>query len=161
MHNLFHMKRATLAVIGVVLTTATSLGSCGSNAPKPSPQEVVAEGFLELRGEARKVVSDSVRREKYLTATMALEASLSEFDQVASSIIHDYQTAFADYNADKAVLSALAAKYRAEQSKAIASFVEAHTSMAASVTSDEWKPLAKQEEKLMKNLTAAARRSLE
>lgn len=161
MHYPFHLKRSAFLTIGALLVTAMSLGSCSSHKPKLSTQDAITENFVELRMQAATVVTDSVRREKYLAATTALEDSLRAFDLAASSIVADYQMAFRDYSADKAVLNNLAAKYRAEQSKAIADFVQAHTAMAASVTADEWKPLAKQEQKLIKSVAAAAARSLE
>lgn len=159
MHNPFHLKRTAFLAIGALL--AMSLVSCSSHKPKLSTEDAITEGFVELRMEAAKVITDSVRREKYLAATTALEDGLRAFDQAASAIVSDYQKAFRDYNADKTVLNGLAAKYRAEQSKAIADFVQAHSAMAASVTADEWKPLAKQEQKLIKSVAAAAARSLE
>lgn len=161
MHNPFQVKRRALLMISALLATAMSLGSCGSHKPKLSTEDAITEEFVELRMEAEKVVTDSVRRGKYLAATTALEDGLRAFDQTAGGIIQDYQKAFADYNSDKTVLNNIAAKYRAEQSKAIADFVQAHTAMASSVTADEWKPLAKQEAKMIDSIKAAAARSLE
>ena len=161
MHNPFHVKRTTIVMIAALLATALPLSSCGSNDPKPSAGETITGGFLELRMEAQKVITDSVRREKYLSATTALETGLNEFDQAANSIVREYQAAFRNYDVDKAALSGIAAKYRAEQSKAIADFVQAHTAMAASVTADEWKSLARKEAKLIGDIKAAAARSVE
>lgn len=161
MHHPFQVKRGALLMISVTLATAMSLGSCGSHKPKLSTEDAITEEFVELRMEAEKVITDSVRREKYLAGTTALQDGLRAFDETASGIIRDYQKAFEDYANDKAVLNNIAAKYRAEQSKAIADFVQAHTAMASSVTAEEWKPLAKQEGKLIESVKAAAARSLE
>jgi predicted transcriptional regulator of viral defense system len=161
MPKLAHDSRSSALLCSAILSLATILGSCGSNEPKPSATDAMSDGFVELRMEARKTITDSVRRDKYITATQALEDALRGFDETASSLVQDYRKAFADYGTDKATLNDIAAKFRAEQSKASAQFVQAHTAMAASVTADEWKPLAKKENKLLESIKAAAARSLE
>jgi hypothetical protein len=155
----FVRKRFYLS--GLALLLPALLASCGSNEPRPSTGDTISNGFLELRMEAERVVTDSVRREKYLAGTVSLETVLHEFDETSSKTFADYRKAFVDYNANKDVLNNIAARYRAEQSQANARFIEAHLAMAASVTADEWKPLAKKEARLLKDIKDAASGSLE
>ena len=111
--------------------------------------------------EAQQVITDSVRREKYLAGVASLETVLREFDETSSGILTEYRAAFVDYGSDKSKLNDIAARFRAEQSQANARFIQAHLAMASSVTADEWKPLAKKEVGLLKDIKKAAAGSLE
>jgi hypothetical protein len=161
MFNPVYERSRQLLRCGAILLLALVVGSCGSNEPKPSTGDTITNGFLELRMEAQKVITDSVRRDKYLAGTTSLETVLNEFDETSSKTFAEYRAAFVDYGTDKAKLSDIAARFRAEQSQANARFIEAHLAMASSVTADEWKALAKKEVKLLKGIKKAAAGSLE
>jgi hypothetical protein len=146
---------------GAVFLLALVVGSCGSNEPRPSTGDTITDGFLELRVEAQRVITDSVRRDKYLAGTESLETVFHEFDETSSKIFTEYRSAFVDFGTDKSKLNDIAARFRAEESQATARFIEAHLAMASSVTANEWKALAKKEVKLLKDIKKAASRSLE
>jgi len=161
MFNPAYDRPRTIIRCSAIMLLALVVASCGSNDPRPSTGDVITNGFVELRMEAEKVVTDSVRREKYLAGTVSLETVLHEFDETSAKTFADYRKAFVDYDANEDALNNIAARYRAEQSQANARFIEAHLAMASSVTADEWKPLAKKEAKLLKDIKKAAAGSLE
>jgi len=144
----------------ILLLCFLLLGSCSSGS-KLSPTDAVTQGFAELQIMAGTVITDSVRREKYLRHSKALEVELRSFEDYAGKAIRDYRAVFIDYDADAARLKQLAANFREEQKKARGRFIDAHLGMASSVTADEWKQLSRHESKIIEDLAAAAARSVE
>ena len=142
-----------------LLVTCLLLGSCSSD--KLSPTDVITQGFSDLRTMAASVVTDSLRREKYLRNTQALEDELRAFEAYAAGVDREYRIAFSDYGADAARLRKIGSAFREEQKKARDRFIDAHLGMAASVTAEEWKALAKEESRIIEDLQAAAARSLQ
>ncbi len=161
MHYLVVYMRHPVLLVAVLLSSAVGLGSCGTQKPNPSTTDAIVAGFAELRLEAGSVITDSLRREKFLHHSRALEVGLRSFEQTAQGLIEQYRSAFTNYDADQNSLSRIAAEYREQYQQAGAQFVASHLAMAASVTAEEWKPLAKTENKLLKEVREAAARSLE
>lgn len=143
----------------VLLISGLLLGSCSSD--KLSAADVLTAGFAELRASANSVIGDSVRREKFLKATNALETELRSFDEYFRGAVGDFRTAFADYDVGQKILQQMSDDYFKRQTEARSRFVDAHVAMASSVTVDEWKELSKKEISLLKDFRSASIRSLQ
>ncbi|HEX9852388.1 MAG TPA: hypothetical protein VGA68_05215 [Woeseiaceae bacterium] len=143
----------------VLLISGFLLGSCSSD--KLSAADVITAGFADLRFTANSAVGDSVRRDKYLKASLALEAELRSFDEYFAGAVGTFRTAFADYDAGQDSLRRISDEYFARQKDARTRFVDAHAAMAASVTVDEWKVLSRKEISLLKDIRSASVRSLQ
>lgn len=146
-----NLSSCTIVLLAVVF------GSCGSN--KLSTTDVITQGFADLRSTASSVVSDPLRQDKFLQATQQLESGLRSFEAYSLGAIEKFQLSFKDYDVSRETLVNLSAEFHQEQQKARAAFLDAHLAMAASVTADEWKPLAKVENRMLEDLRAAAARS--
>lgn len=143
----------------LIFLSAVLLGSCGST--KPSSADVITTGFADLRETANTVISDSLRREKYLQASQRLETELRSFEEYARGAVENFQEVFADYDAGQDSLKRLSTEFSGQRTMAQDRVIDAHLAMAASVTSGEWKVLVKEENRIFKDLRDAAERAVQ
>jgi hypothetical protein len=122
----------------------------------PSTRDLLRTGFTELRATAVAVIGDASRRELYLEHCRRLESELLDFETYATGFVEEYRLAFTDYATDQAELELLSEAFRQRQHAMQDRFVELHLAMAGTLTKSEWRPLSKQEARIVESLMKAA-----
>jgi len=153
MPNPLSVKPTLLA--GLILFLAAGLFVTSCNTFRPSTRDILRTSFTELRATAVTVIGDAARRELYLDQTRRLEAELLDFETYASGFVEEYRLAFTDYATGQAELEVLSETFRERQHVMQNRFVELHLAMAGTLTEAEWRPLSKQETRIIEALMQA------
>mgnify|MGYP001815273788 FL=1 len=153
MPNQRSFKVALLAGLFSCLAAGLVFVSC-STIP-PSTGDILRAGFTELRATAVAAITDASRRERYLEHSRQLESEMLAFESYAAGFVDEYRLAFTDYATDAAELERLSAAFRQRQRATQDRFVELHLAMAGTLTETEWRPLSKQESKIIESLLRA------
>lgn len=147
------LKAPLLAGLFLCLAAGLFVTSC--NTLRPSTRDILRTSFTELRATAVAVIGDALRRELYLDHCRRLEAELLDFETYATGFVEEYRLAFTDYGTGQAELEALSEAFRQRQHAMQDRFVELHLAMAGTLTPEEWRPLSKQEARILESLMQA------
>jgi hypothetical protein len=150
------LSRKAPLLVGLVLCLAAGIFFPSCSTVPPSTDDILRAGFTELRASAAAVITDAARRDLYLEHCRQLESELLAFEKYTAGFVDRYRLAFTDYAADQAELAKLSETFRQRQRTVQERFVELHLAMAGTLTETEWRPLSKQQAKIIESLLKAA-----
>lgn len=136
------MKSVSTKNLGIFLSICLVAAGCAGKY-KPTPAEVQAQAFDDLRSEIGVVISDADRKENAIEIANALEASFESLRTHLAERSDKVSALNADYDAPKQKFSDLFYEIQRETERNQRHISELHRQLVEVTTAQEWADLKK------------------
>jgi hypothetical protein len=150
-----NLPRSTFQVCFVLALCVAAFSICGCGGKKPTREEALARYGQELRDAVADKVGDEGRKAQMLQIVDQLEALQVHFSHDTETLVTNYRTLNADYEARRAAFDQLFADYNATRIRARSEALDLHFQLASLATEDEWRSIGKSESKLYEEVGEA------
>jgi len=137
------MSNKKIRTLTALLVTLMIMGAGCAGKDKPSPTDVEAQAFNDLRSEIRDVISDTDRAEQAIVITDELEISFDTLREHLAERSARVKALNADYDAPKEDYIALFNDIQKDMEKNQQHISELHRKLIGVTTAGEWTALKK------------------